>query len=499
MPWDLNGNSVGGGGFTEWLGTRDAFPLIIGTQTGGGAQPTAATEALRVTAAAQGRRVGIGTPAPQRRLHVEPSEIHSGGSGAGFSFGNRLVPETGQPAPFTENPANGERWVWYADGLDAALWSGTDMITVARVSGDVVIRQGDLITLSGSVDSAEAVVGDRANFANDVRGGHGEFNSTTVNVTGVTGTSSTYYGVLGTASSRSAVAGTSTNSAGVFGTGDRAWGVFGSSSRGYGVFGQSRVMPDGTGGTGVGVYGYIDGASPQSPFVPPAAVTGFDSTVTDPPNTSPGCGVNGFSRNGVGVRGEGPRWAGLFVGNVRITGTLSMPGKTFQIDHPLDPANRYLNHASVESSERKNVYDGVARLDEEGTAWADLPEWFEALNGDFRYQLTAVGGAEPDLHVAEEVSENRFKIAGGQEGTKVCWQVTGTRKDPWAAANPLEVEQEKPEEERGRYLEPALYDAPEEQRVMIGPIAEAGEAEQRPPEPRRTSTLPAWKKRSCGG
>jgi hypothetical protein len=87
------------------------------------------------------------------------------------------------------------------------------------------------------------------------------------------------------------------------------------------------------------------------------------------------------------------------------------------------------------------------------------------------------------LHVAEEISENRFKIAGGEEGMKVCWQLTGSRKDRWAAANPFEVEQEKREEERGRYLEPSLYDAPEEQRVMIGPLAEAVEEEQRPPEP----------------
>jgi len=157
--------------------------------------------------------------------------------------------------------------------------------------------------------------------------------------------------------------------------------------------------------------------------------------------------------------------------------------KAFKIDHPLDPENKYLVHNAVESSEMKNVYDGVARLDEDGAAWVELPEWFEALNGDFRYQLTAVGAAAPNLHVAEEISENRFKIAGGEEGMKVCWQVTGSRKDLWAAANPFEVEQEKPEEERGRYLDPSLYDAPEEQRDMIGPLAEGVEEEQRPPEP----------------
>jgi hypothetical protein len=90
------------------------------------------------------------------------------------------------------------------------------------------------------------------------------------------------------------------------------------------------------------------------------------------------------------------------------------------------------------------------------------------------------------LHVAEEISENsgnRFKIAGGEEGMKVCWQVTGTRKDPLAAANPFKVEREKPEEERGRYLYPSLYDAPEEQGVMIRPLPEAVAEEQRPPEP----------------
>jgi hypothetical protein len=85
------------------------------------------------------------------------------------------------------------------------------------------------------------------------------------------------------------------------------------------------------------------------------------------------------------------------------------------------------------------------------------------------------------LHIAEEISENRFKIAGGEAEMKVCWQVTGTRKDPWAAANPFEVEQAKAREEKGRYLEPSLYDAPEEQRVREPGIGE--EPPQPPPFP----------------
>jgi hypothetical protein len=171
--------------------------------------------------------------------------------------------------------------------------------------------------------------------------------------------------------------------------------------------------------------------------------------------------------------------AGFFIGSLIVAGP-----KLFKIDHPLDPENKYLSHACVESSEMKNLYDGVAQLDQDGAAWIELPDWFEALNGDLRYQLTAVGRSAPGLHVAEELFENRFKIAGGEAGMKVCWQVTGTRKDRSAAANPFEVEQDKNEEERGRYLEPSLYDAPEEQRVMVGPpAAEAVEDEQRPPEP----------------
>jgi hypothetical protein len=79
---------------------------------------------MRITAAANGRRVGIGTETPQRRLHVEPSEIHTGGNGAGYSFGNR------ETAAFVESPATGERWVWYASGTTARLWSGTDKLTV---------------------------------------------------------------------------------------------------------------------------------------------------------------------------------------------------------------------------------------------------------------------------------------------------------------------------------------------------------------------------------
>jgi hypothetical protein len=318
--------------------------------------------------------------------------------------------------------------------------------------------------------------------------------STTTGI-GVKGASTDGHGVQGKSSSRTGVEGGSTSGFGVHGFSSTSVGVrgFSTSSSGVSGFSTSSSGVSGTSTSGTGVSGTSTGTSSTG-------VSGIsnDGRGVDGSSTN-SVGVFGSSRNGVGLFGHGfvgvlglqrppvgtPfAWAGEFVGDVRVTGRLEKQGGGFRIDHPQNPANKYLTHSFVESDDMKNLYDGVARLDEDGAAWVELPEWFEALNGDFRYQLTAVGGSAPGLHVAEEVSESRFKIAGGEEGMKVCWQLTGTRKDPWATANPFEVEQEKPEEERGRYLEPALYDAPEEQRVMVGPpIPEAVEEEQRPPQP----------------
>jgi hypothetical protein len=148
---------------------------------------------------------------------------------------------------------------------------------------------------------------------------------------------------------------------------------------------------------------------------------------------------------------------GFFAGNLNVTGNLTKGSGSFKIDHPLDPENKYLSHSFVESPDMKNVYDGVARLDAKGEAWVSLPEYFEALNGDFRYQLTAIGAPAPRLYVAKEVSQNRFKIAGGRPGGRVSWQVTGIRHDAYANAHRIPVTEDKPSTEQGRYLHPDVY------------------------------------------
>jgi len=88
-----------------------------------------------------------------------------------------------------------------------------------------------------------------------------------------------------------------------------------------------------------------------------------------------------------------------------------------------------------------------------------LPKWFEALNTDFPHQLTAIGAAAPNLHVAREIANHQFSIAGGAPGMKVSWQVTGVRHDAYAKTHPLVVEARKPEKERGRYQNPDAYGA----------------------------------------
>jgi hypothetical protein len=158
-----------------------------------------------------------------------------------------------------------------------------------------------------------------------------------------------------------------------------------------------------------------------------------------------------------------------FFGNLTLNGTLTAAAKNFKIDHPLDPKNKYLSHTSVESSEMMNIYTGNAILDNSGEAVVSLPKWFEALNADARYQLTAIGAPAPNLHIAQEVAHHQFTIAGGAPGMKVSWQVTGVRHDAYSTAHPLVVEARKPEKERGRYLHPDAYGTPRlTQEEMLG-------------------------------
>jgi len=303
---------------------------------------------------------------------------------------------------------------------------------------------------------------------------------------GVRGSSPSGYGVDGYSDSYTGVRGWSPSGAGVWGYSDSGYGVLCSSYSGYGLYGNSyeRIGVYGRSYSSSGVYGDsyngngVTGTSDKHAGVRAGSNSDFGVEAY----SDSGDGVYGFSYSGYGMAAYSETNYGMYAfsdtnyaayldGNVRITGGLQKAGGSFKIDHPLDPANKYLSHSFVESPDMKNVYDGVIILDNKGEAEIELPDWFGALNNDFRYQLTAIGAPGPNLYIAEEISDgvttttnysnssssgnnnkSRFKVAGGTSGMKVSWQVTGIRKDPWANAHRIQVEEDKPAKERGYYL-----------------------------------------------
>jgi hypothetical protein len=336
-------------------------------------------------------------------------------------------------------------------------------------------------TVPGEPPNAAGVFGSSVAGGNGVTGFVGS-------ATGVVGNSVRGIGVSGLSGDDDGVSGFSLGANGVRGVGgtDRsaggeiASGVFGSSPTGFGVRGM------GTSNSGIAAVAYGRGDGASGLHFSTEAGSGVSGT------SVLSIGVNGFSFSGLGIRGEGRNggvhgiststaanaggiigenpsgFAGVFLGKVRVTGLLSKSGGGFEIDHPLDPANQYLRHSFVECPEMLNVYSGNVTTDDAGEASVALPDYFEALNHDFRYQLTVVGQFAQAI-VSEEIRHNQFTIKTDQPRIKVSWQVTGTRQDPWAAANPIAVEEAKAAEEKGRYLHPELYARPEEAIIHRSP------------------------------
>ena len=156
---------------------------------------------------------------------------------------------------------------------------------------------------------------------------------------------------------------------------------------------------------------------------------------------------------------------GTFSGsNLSVSGTLSKGGGSFFIDHPLAPTEKYLYHSFVESPDMLNIYNGTILADASGNATVTLPDWFEALNQSFQYQLTCIGSYAP-VYVSSEISQNSFTISGATPGLKISWQVTGVRQDPFANANRIIVEVDKAPEDQGLYLHPEAYGQPPEMGI----------------------------------
>jgi hypothetical protein len=258
-------------------------------------------------------------------------------------------------------------------------------------------------------------------------------------------------------------AGNSTGSNGVVGYG--ATGVAGNSTinGSYGTYGSGStgVWGNSTGtGANVGVLGL--GATGVQGVGDAWGVLGQSSSTS-------GSG-GGFSNSTTGdalfTYNQSGGYAAFFDGNVDVDGNLSKAGGSFKIDHPLDPANKYLYHSFVESPDMMNIYNGNATTDASGSAVVTLPAWFETLNRDFRYQLTVMGQFAQAI-VASKVANHQFTIKTDKPNVEVSWQVTGIRQDAWANAHRIPVEVEKAQADRGLYLHPELFGAPPAKSIAL--------------------------------
>jgi hypothetical protein len=330
------------------------------------------------------------------------------------------------------------------------------------------------------------------------------------NASGVNGSSSGQngFGVDGSGGplATAGVRGRTFNSSGsgVYGsaTGANAAGVFGENSAGAGIWGRST-------GAGSAVYGENTSTGYAGRFTGPVDVAGkltvntsSGEAITGTVTGTSSVGVFGvallantagvFGRNrdsaaiwgqstgaGSAVYGENNAggYAGRFQGPVHVQGTLTKSAGTFKIDHPLDPANKFLSHSFVESPDMMNIYNGNLITDANGSATVTLPDYFAALNRDCRYQLTVLGQFAQAI-VSREIAGNSFEIQTDKPGVKVSWQVTGIRQDAYAKEHPIVVEDLKPAEQQGLYLYPAGFGAGEEKRIGYSSRPAAGPGAQ---------------------
>ncbi|HVK39868.1 MAG TPA: hypothetical protein VNA88_15130 [Candidatus Kapabacteria bacterium] len=218
-----------------------------------------------------------------------------------------------------------------------------------------------------------------------------------------------------------------------------AFGVVASSAGGTAVVAASPyVAVRGISSSGIGLIGNVGGGESFGVVGYRASDERYEFGALGTPYAAV------YGESAPGSEEQKASLAGLFIGdvvvegNLRINGTISTPGSIVRIDHPLDPSNRYLDHALVESSEMLNVYSGTVVLDASGQAVVRLPEWFETATTDHRYQLTCVGGFAP-VYVGREVRANEFTIAGGSPGLRVSWQITGVRNDRQSREQRFEI------------------------------------------------------------
>ena len=382
-----------------------------------------------------------------------------------------------------------------------ARWTGSTALgdsIITQLNGKIGIAAPNptsKLTVIGTDTKAATVRGVNSSTGSAIAAVSTSGNAIVANTTGGSGLDATVTGknayrpaVVGrtnsTADGADAIEGQVTSSsAGKDSAGVRGWNN-GQDETASGVYGYgSSIGVRGSANTGVSAFGYKIGVAAAS-VEGPGVQASSDSNAGVAGTSNSSTGVSGTSTSGAGVTGQSTNWygvygtsansyAGYFEGPVRVTGTLTKPAGSFQIDDPLDPANKYLSHSFVESPDMMNIYNGNITTDAEGYATVQMPHYFSALNRDFRYQLTVVGQFAQAI-VAEKIKDNDFRIRTDKPEVEVSWQVTGIRHDAYAEAHRIQVEVAKTGSERGRYLFPAGFGRPETEAIGNPQLAAAG-------------------------
>jgi hypothetical protein len=303
------------------------------------------------------------------------------------------------------------------------------------------------------------VVGQTASIGNGSTGVFGGSSGTSGVIFGVQGISNSASGASVSGSNNASTGGTAVSGQANATTG-RALGVYGqsASTSGIGVTGNAFA----TSGVTFGVQGFS--ASPNGIGVQANNnSTGGVVAIAGPSPFLLNAFVGKFGAFTVDNSGNG-----FYGGNLIVTGKLTKGSGSFKIDHPLDPANKYLSHSFVESPDMMNVYNGNITTDRRGLATVTLPDYFEALNGEFRYQLTVIGKFAQAI-VAKKIDANRFVIRTSKPNVEVSWQVTGIRHDAYANRYRIPVEEDKAVGEQGYYLHPEVFGQPESKSISMAP------------------------------
>ncbi len=447
VPYALYAATSGSGGSGGGTGPTGPTGLDGATgPTGSGNGPTGATGATGPTGSGNGP-TGVTGPTGPTGLTGATGTGTTGPTGptgagaAGATGPTGLTGPTGTGGGTLDNAYNfggagAGRTITANSGSVTINGSGTSTAGIALLvnqSGTGTAAIGASLTGTGNAINAAST-----NAANNTSTIQATTNSSTANNSAIlgqsTGTARAVAGeVTSTALADVAVRGNNTRTAGGIGVEGAGFnGVSGITSQaaGYGVFGNNTSTTSTTDDE-VGVGG-------QGGFV----------------------GVKGSSASGgFGIASTDIVFA---VTDIQSGGT-----KTFKIDHPLDPENKYLRHFAIEAPQVLNMYRGNIICNSQGEAIITLPEYFHAINVDFSYNLTPIGAAA-NLFVKQKVSDGKFVIAGGQPGMEVSWQLIAQRNDLYMQNTPNanSAETEKELRNKGKYIRPDFYGQPEEKAIL---------------------------------